>query len=262
MKRLKRRELPLFCKLEHRFDMPALLAQFRALGLDDFTKYNDLNGGSDFYEKALSYRRYLREWFLTPEEKITTRGNVEGLSGEQYRQIALTAFDPRQKRPPIEDKELILHAESKKTLMKRVDPTSPLYVPEADERNYTQRTDLAVGAFAQLLDSFRGRVTRSRFAVLMPGFRTATHIDADTDYTIRIHIPLVTNPDCHFGIIKNNVDHRRHLPADGSAWFVNAGFPHYVENLGCEPRVHIIVALDGQQDLPSKDLLEREGEWG
>lgn len=262
MKKLRRRDLPLFCKLDHKFDIDLLVREFHTLGLDQYDKYNDLNAGTSFYSNALTYRGYLRKWFMSDNEIEVSELNGMGLSGQQYRQLALTEFneDLRSKEPL--DRKLALYTESPKMLMKRVDPVSEHYVPEADERNYTKRTELAQGAFGGVLDAFRAKVARSRFAVLMPGFRTATHIDSDTDYTVRIHIPLISSHESVFGVVKNGLTTELHLPADGSAWFVNAGFPHYVENRGTTPRVHIIIALDGQEDLPAMEEMKVRGIWG
>lgn len=260
--RLRRRKLPLFCPLEIRFDIEELQRDFFRMGLDNYDLYNDLNAGSEFYSQALEYRRYLRKWFLSDEEKSRIQDEQQGLQGVQYRQLALTKFDDRMRTDNFSPTLEPLTTVSGTSLMKRVDPNSSLYVPEADERNYTVRTNYATGAFATLLDSFKAKVTRSRFAVIMPGFRTATHIDSDTDYTVRIHIPIITNTGAVFGIYKNQNLTEVHLPADGRAWFANAGFPHYVENRGTEPRVHIIVALDGQEDLGSEEYRQKFGIWG
>lgn len=259
--RLKRKQLPLFYKLPIQFDIKSLIKDFNDLSLFNYSQYNDLNHGSAFYQKALSYRSYLRKWFLTDSEYDQGLKKDGHLSGTQYRQLALTEYDGPESNFNEEEIKNILHTQSKRDLIKRVDRNDPLYIPEADERNYTKRTPLAVKSFAKVLDSFQAKVTRSRFAVLMPGFRTATHIDSDTDYTIRIHIPLITNPQATFGILKKGTLKQIHLPADGSAWFVNAGYPHFVENLSSEPRVHIIIALDGQEDLGSEEDLKRFGIW-
>lgn len=257
----KRSELPLFYKLPISFNIDHLLRDYYKLSLNDFSRYNDLNHGSSFYKIALSYRNYLRKWFMTETEYANGQQNNGQLAGQEYRQLALTEYEgPRTNFEDIRIQK-ILNSKSKKDLLLRVDPESPNYIPETDERNYTKRTEIATDSFAHLLDSFQAKVTRSRFAVLMPGFRTATHIDSDTDYTIRIHIPLITNTDATFGIIKKGQLKQIHLPADGSAWFVNAGYPHFVENLGNQPRVHIIIALDGQQDLGRQEEIAQNGIW-
>lgn len=260
-KKMKRHELPLFYKLPIKFNIETLLLDFDKLSLNDYSKYNDLNHGSSFYQLALSYRTYLRRWFMTDNEYASGTNNDGQLVGNEYRQIALTEYEGPQTNFDLEETKKILTSRSKKDLLNRVNPNSSHYIPEADERNYTKRTALATHSFANVLDTFKAKVTRSRFAVLMPGFKTATHIDSDTDYTIRIHIPLITNPKATFGIIKKGKLQQVHLPADGSAWFVNAGYPHFVENLGTEPRVHIIIALDGQEDLGSNEDLKKNGLW-
>lgn len=256
----KRRELPLFCKLDYTFDIDEILTHFREHQFDDFSKYNDLNPGSELYNNALVYREYLHKWFLSDSEISKSLDQGVGFYGDSYKQLALTDFD-KEKFGHTDVEELKrLNNDKTMKISKRVLASSKNYIPEADERNYTKRNKNVVGVFEKILDTFKSPIARVRFAVLMPGFRTATHIDSDTDYTIRIHIPIVTNPGAVFGIIKNNVTKELHLPADGSCWFVNAGFSHYVYNGGTTPRVHLILAVSGQDDLPF-ERIEQTGIW-
>lgn len=248
----KRRQLPLFQKLDYQFDIEKLRAQFFQMQLDDLSKYGDLKPGSKLYEDALHYRKYLHKWFMTSEEISKNVENNEAFYGDDYLQLSLTDFDEshygrtnfalleaQQEAPPL-------------SRMKRVQPGSPGYIPEADERNYTKRNSLCTGYFEEVLNTFKSPIARTRFAALKPGFRTDTHIDADTDYTIRIHIPICTNPNAVFGIYGKDGLDERHLPADGSAYFCNTGFPHYVENRGVSARVHLLIAINGQEDLPGQ----------
>lgn len=256
----KRRELPLFCRLKYSFELNKILEQFYLFSFDDYSKYNDLAPGSELYDNALVYREYLHKWFLNDAEIKKSLSEGRGFYGDNYKQLSLTSFDPDKFGST--DKKMLknLNKDKKMRIVKRSLSDSASYVPEADERNYTKKNENVKGIFDNILSSFKAEVCRTRFAVLMPGFRTATHIDADTDYTIRIHIPIITNTEAVFGIIKNGRLKEIHLPADGDAWFVNAGFPHYVYNGGKTPRVHLIIALNGQEDLPH-DEIEQNGIW-
>ena len=256
----KRRELPLFCRLDYRFDIQRILDEFHKNQFDNFAKYNDLNPGSELYENALVYREYLHKWFLRDDEISKSLNNNTGFCGESYKQLALTDFDKEKFGRTDVDSLKRLKNDRKMRIVKRASSEDSNYIPEADERNYTKRNHNVAGVFEEILDTFKAPVARVRFAVLMPGFRTATHIDSDTDYTIRIHIPIVTNLSAVFGIQKAGVTKELHLPADGGVWFVNAGFPHYVFNGGTSPRVHLILALSGQDDLPH-DRLREVGIW-
>jgi hypothetical protein len=45
------------------------------------------------------------------------------------------------------------------------------------------------------------------------------------------------------------------MPADGSIYFFNSGMVHWVSNNGTEPRLHLIVDTNGQEDLDLENEL-------
>ena len=48
--------------------------------------------------------------------------------------------------------------------------------------------------------------------------------------------------------IKNGIN-KIHMPADGSVYFLNTGLTHWAENNGTEGRTHLVISLNGQDDL-------------
>ena len=76
------------------------------------------------------------------------------------------------------------------------------------------------------------------------------HMDYNTSYSVRYHIPIQTNPWSYIGIQrKNELPEVKHLPADGGVWFINQGWKHSAWNLGQTDRIHLIVSVMGQDDL-------------
>ncbi len=120
-----------------------------------------------------------------------------------------------------------------------------------DERNYTQVLDWVKGTyFEEVLNSFSGKPSRARILTMLPGGKLLPHIDYNTDYNIRIHIPIYTNSWALFGTRRQGeevVVH--HMPADGHCWFVNVGWEHSAWNFGDTPRVHLIFAMNNQEDI-------------
>lgn len=87
------------------------------------------------------------------------------------------------------------------------------------------------------LDPRRARVTK-----LSPGQSSVWHRDAPDNYPlVRLHIPIVTNPECRFETEAGCV----HLPADGSSYFLPVNRMHRVVNDGSTERYHIIVDVNG-----------------
>lgn len=127
-----------------------------------------------------------------------------------------------------------------------------------DERNYDTLQDWVKGTyFEEVLNSFTGQALRVRILKMNEGAVILPHIDYNTTYNVRIHIPIYTNPWATFGIKRKTGDVEfQHMPADGSAWFINQGWEHSAWNFGKTPRVHIIFALNDQTDI--EDALRSE----
>jgi len=77
----------------------------------------------------------------------------------------------------------------------------------------------------------------------------AEHIDYNTDYSVRFHIPITTNEKCGFYCVNKQGEKVYQTMEPGSCWFLNQGMRHSAWNKGTTTRSHIIISLQGQQDL-------------
>lgn len=271
MSKLKKRQhLPLFAKLNYKVDIERLRDEFFQNGFDDWNKYNGLK--SDFAsENGRIVRRILLGHFLSEEERQEREAQEITEGGEAYKMLCLTDYD-ESKAPRSFDAEKIAEQNPellrKANMLERIhDPNHPLYVPEADERNYTKPTEYLKGYTREIYDMFKGQVTRSRYAVLMPGEKIDPHRDLNTNYGIRIHVPVITNPDVIIGCKGKKRSVEMNMPANGSVWFVNAAYEHWVYNNSNEPRVHLVFSVVGQEDLENPlqewwDIAETEAANG
>lgn len=103
--------------------------------------------------------------------------------------------------------------------------------------------------FREVIDSFGAEVRAVRLLRLTPGSVLLEHTDheyTDDDGTLRIHIPVVTNPDVVFLLNGTRV-----VMEAGSAWVLRLADPHSVANNGATDRVHMLV------DLTMNERLER-----
>jgi hypothetical protein len=112
-------------------------------------------------------------------------------------------------------------------------------------QKYNVPTEICKGYLAEVLKVIEEtgiEIYRARISCLMPGEGADWHRDApDNHYRVRLHIPLVTNPDCFF----ETREEKAHLAADGSVYLLNVNCEHRVFNLGSAPRYHIIMdAID------------------
>ena len=119
---------------------------------------------------------------------------------------------------------------------------------ELPGRMAVKPTPLCDGPVRQLMDNLALlglRTCRARFMALPDQDFTMTwHADAKTE-SWRLHIPVITNPGAFFEWKFGNQVIRRHLPADGRAWFVRVDPQHRAVNQqrGAGTRVHLLMSL-------------------
>ncbi len=95
--------------------------------------------------------------------------------------------------------------------------------------------------FAEVLASFQTKVLAARLMRLGQGSVIKEHRDHDLDVeggTVRMHIPVVTNPEVHFLL-----NGRRVIMAEGECWYLRLSDPHAVRNDGPD-RVHLVVDME------------------
>jgi hypothetical protein len=93
--------------------------------------------------------------------------------------------------------------------------------------------------FRELLDSFQAEIRGARLLRLTPGSMLHEHTDHENtadDGVLRLHIPVVTNPDVFFLLNGTRV-----VMEVGSAWHLRLRDPHSVANRGAIDRVHLLV---------------------
>lgn len=247
----KRQHLPLMAKTKLKVDIEKLQKEFFDMGYDDWSLYNGLKADAAS-ENGRIVRRVLLEYFLNDDELDQRKEEVITEGGEAYKMLCLTDYNEKypmdQQKVADAFKDIEPHQLSRK-LEKISDPSHPLYMPEADEKLYDKRNGYCKGYVNEVLDMIEknvGHVTRTRYAVLMPGEEIKPHMDINTDKAIRIHIPLLTNDDTVIGVQGKKTSIEMHWPADGSVWFLNQGFKHWVKNNGTTPRVHLVCSVVGQ----------------
>jgi hypothetical protein len=93
--------------------------------------------------------------------------------------------------------------------------------------------------FRAVLAGFACPLQAVRLMRLAPGSTIKEHRDHDLrfeDGTVRLHIPVVTNPAVDFRL--NGV---RCVMAAGTCWYLRLSDPHSVANRGPADRVHLVI---------------------
>jgi len=262
----KRHELPPFKKLDMQFDVERMIEEVRNMPTqkDDLKEkdgYGELVGGkSPKLQKAFGLKfdsiedaySFLQDNDVAESEMRVGLGNkrmawdfrnyvkpfenyiVEGddgkfeVNGSPYKQIALTEYNPEME-DRVYDKKI---------------PKTRL-----DERHYNKIKDWVKGSYLEeVITSFKSETTRARIAIMDPGAYVAEHIDYNTDYSVRYHIPITTNKDCGFYCVVDGEKVYQEMEP-GSCYFLNQGLRHSAWNKGTTARSHIIVSVLGQEDL-------------
>lgn len=231
----KRSELPVMQKLEeYKFD-PKLLVE----AYQEYTANKTWDGlGNEYANMCETYTRLPSMFFK--EEELEGVDRVCDIDWEQasYQQISLVDFD--------ENFSIDQRTEKSGT---RWDNTVAKGNPKADERFFRKRHNDLPEYFHHVLDTIgKDIVHRTRFAKLAPQSSIKPHIDYNTEYGVRLHIPIITNLGCSFG----GIDHdgkivEAHMPADGSVWYINPGVKHWAKNDGDQERIHMIISVDSQK---------------
>jgi hypothetical protein len=93
--------------------------------------------------------------------------------------------------------------------------------------------------FREVLDTFAAPLRAVRLMRLGPGSVIKEHTDLELSFeegTVRIHVPVVTNPDVDF-----RLNQARVVLEAGSAWYLRLSDPHSVANRGTTDRVHMVI---------------------
>jgi hypothetical protein len=91
----------------------------------------------------------------------------------------------------------------------------------------------------EVLAAFACPLRSVRLMRLAPGSRLKEHTDHDLgfeDGSIRLHIPITTNPDVDF-----RMNGTRVAMEAGSVWYLRLCDPHSVDNRGATERVHMVL---------------------
>lgn len=243
-----RKQLPCFGYLDNmNIDMQALLEHLQVNGLLDYDRYNDIN---------LKAQSTMRDFVIANEychSNFFKEEDHEVMNSDKFRHLMLTKFDESKRREGVDFKFTSVYERQR-----RLDPSNPNYMPEADELNYGVRTELVTGEIEKILNMFTSKVTRVRLAYIAGNHDLKPHIDYDPSYIVRYHIPIVTNPGVTMYMDRNGKQYARHLPADGRVYFFNTGIRHWVINDSELARVHLIIDVHGQDELEHLVSLDEE----
>lgn len=132
---------------------------------------------------------------------------------------------------------------SQKQIIQLENGETKMHVPEREYKPSEQEfkyfnPKFADTVFAEIYDILTSHYVLGRVRLMQSKPKTCLTWHKDT--SMRIHLPIKTNPGCQM-VIENQV---QHMPA-GTWWLTNTTVPHTAFNASTESRIHLVaVVLD------------------
>lgn len=119
----------------------------------------------------------------------------------------------------------------------RIDSIAAVSIESAEYQN----TELLKRCpyFQQVINSLDCETTAVRLITMTPGTKVKRHDDYPCRFSsghVRLHVPVMTNPD-----VEIFIDDEPVFFGEGECWYMNAEYPHSLENNGKTPRVHMVI---------------------
>ena len=118
-----------------------------------------------------------------------------------------------------------------------------------EEHLYNQPTqDYTDSVFQKIVTQLKAPASRVRITKLAPGKTIPFHVDYDVSYAVRCIVPVYGGKNV-INLFKRDGKLEAYNLEDGTANFLNIGYPHAVVNMSDQPRIALMFSLDGTDDL-------------
>ena len=104
--------------------------------------------------------------------------------------------------------------------------------------------------FEEIVTQLKAPASRVRITKLAPGKTIPFHVDYDVSYAVRCICPVYGGKNV-INLFKRDNKLEAYNLEDGTANFLNIGYPHAVVNMSDKPRIALMFSLDGTDDLTS-----------
>ncbi len=102
--------------------------------------------------------------------------------------------------------------------------------------------------FEEVVTQCKAPASRIRITKLAPGKTIPFHVDYDINYAVRCIVPIYGGSNV-VNLFKRNDKLEAYNLEDGTANFLNIGYPHAVVNMSDQPRIALMFSLDGTDDI-------------
>jgi hypothetical protein len=214
------------------YDIKKLLKECNDLNLFDRNIWHSINFGStkdkEFLELASKHSEYYSKWFAFKTNQYQDLFLNE-LDYELINSYSDESFDSMRSRVKV-----ITNGKKLRTQRNAEFIFKPL-LKQRFQHTYLEQVIKDVGS------KFPGGWGRVKIGFMGACTDVKEHIDADSKYILKVHIPLITDSKVIFRIKYKNDTISQHMNADGSSYLLNVGLPHSVENYSNIDRYHLII---------------------
>lgn len=120
-----------------------------------------------------------------------------------------------------------------------------------EEHLYSVPTEQYIGSvFEEIVTQCKAPASRIRITKLAPGKTIPFHVDYDVSYAVRCIVPVYGGSNV-VNLFKRDGKLEAYNLEDGTANFLNIGYPHAVVNMSDKPRIALMFSLDGTDDIAS-----------
>jgi hypothetical protein len=118
-----------------------------------------------------------------------------------------------------------------------------------EEHLYSVPTEEYLGSiFEAIVTQCKAPASRIRITKLAPGKTIPFHVDYDVSYAVRCIVPIYGGSNV-VNLFKRDGKLEAYNLEDGTANFLNIGYPHAVVNMSNKPRIALMFSLDGTDDI-------------
>lgn len=118
-----------------------------------------------------------------------------------------------------------------------------------EEHLYNIPTEDYTGSyFEEIITQLTATASRVRITKLAPGKTIPFHVDYDISYAVRCIVPIYGDRSV-INLFRRGDKLEAYNLEEGSAYFLNIGYPHAVVNMSDKPRIALMFSLDGTDDL-------------
>ena len=182
----------------------------------------------------------LREATDTLAEQFVDVRTANPMLCDNHMELVADVYDNFEQINLTEPSEILPYTPSIKERLRR-----------REEHLYNVPTeDYTDSYFEEIVTQCKAPASRVRITKLAPGKMIPWHVDYDVSYAVRCICPVYGGRNV-VNLFKRDDKLEAYNLEDGTANFLNIGYPHAVVNMSDKPRIALMFSLDGTDDIAS-----------